>query len=157
MLIDLAPVASQFVDLAVGTASLIAADVVRRFVRNRFMQDLLETVLNDALGKIQQAGDAEVTEAKALHPDINPVLAVGVRFALAHGQKAIAHFGLTPQDLSQRIEAKIGLAAIATNQAIAGNATPAAPHPLAPLPVYAPGTMSTDDLNAAELARHAAG
>lgn len=155
MIVDLAPVVTSLCDTALGTAALVIAAVVRRYVHSKFFADLLDGVLEDAVGRIQQASDADIAQAQVLHPNLPGLVGVGVRFVVDHAPDAVARLGLTPAAIADKIIAKIGTKAVATNLAIAGNDTPASPHPLAPLgPIYAAGSLSTAQLNTAELARH---
>ncbi len=148
MIVDLTGVAASLAATAFSVLLTVGYAEIRAHVKNRFMQELLDGVLGAALGKMQQATAEEIADAQALHPDIsNPLVAVGVRFAVNHADAAVEHFGLTPDAIAEKLEARIGLAQIATNIAIAGSPSAANPAPLDPMPVYAPGSMSTEQLN----------
>ena len=112
--------------------------IIQSKVKNQQMRDLLATTVQNSLGKIQQATEAQILSAAVLHPKLSPRLAVGAQYVADHAAEAIDHVGVTPEAVADKIEAQIGLAHIATNLAVSGSATPAVPGPLDPVPVTIP-------------------
>lgn len=150
MQIDLTGIAATLAAGAFSVALTVALALIRAHVKNLFLRDILESALGNSLGKMKQATLAEIGMAATLHPTINnPLVAVGVQYALSHAGEAAAHFGISEAAIADKIEARLGVAEIATNLAVAGSALPAAPAPLDPLPVFPAGSMTTDELNAA--------
>lgn len=153
MQVDLTGIASLVAVTFFGVALRVGLVEIRAHVKNVFLRDMLETALGNALGKMQQATDAEIATADALHPTINnPLVAVGVKYALDHAGEAVERFDLTPDALADKIEARLGVKAIETNLAVAGSALPLAPAPLDPVPVFPAGSMTTAELNTASAA-----
>ncbi len=153
MQIDLTGIASLVAVTFFGVALRVGYALIERYVKNAAMRSLLETTLGNALGMMQQATQADIVSAKALHPTVdNPLVAVGVKYALDHADEAVSHFDLTSDALAEKIEARIGVANIKTNLAVAGSALPVAPKPLDPVPVFPPGSVTTAELNQASAA-----
>jgi hypothetical protein len=105
--------------------------------------------VTNSLGAMQQAAEGSVISG---HPQIlltgvSPALGVGVQYVMDHAGDEAARFGITPASIADKINARVGLASIASNpgsrpgQAIATAASPSpTPKPLDPLPPV-PSTM----------------
>ena len=151
MQVDLTGIAATLATLIFGVATRVVYALIEAHIKNATMRDVLESALGNALGKMQQATQAEIAQSADLHPTIsNPLIAVGVRYAISHASEAIDHFGLAPDALADKIEARLGVAQIKTNLAVAGSSLPATPAPLDPLPIFPAGSVSTAELNTAE-------
>ena len=93
--------------------------------------------VKNSLGAMQQAATAGIQAARpsiALPPGAPPQLATGLQYALDNAGDEAKRLGITPEVLAQKITAQVGLANIATNIAVAGNATSAVPAALDPTP-----------------------
>lgn len=102
---------------------------------NRKMNDkqaaaTLANAIVNGVGKMQQTAVDAVT---VLNPQVNipgitPKMAAGVQYVLDHAGDEAKRFGITPEAIADKLDAKIGLVNIATNQAVAAaQATPALP------------------------------
>jgi hypothetical protein len=138
MTVDLTGIAVSIVAGLFAVLGPVLLAIIQSKVKNQQMRDLLATTVQNSLGKIQQATDAQLLSAIALHPTLSPKMAVGVQYVADHAAEAVDHFGITPGAVADKIEAQIGLAHIATNLAVSGSATPAVPGPLDPVPVTIP-------------------
>lgn len=147
MQIDLTGLAASIATSIFAILTVVIRNEINARIKNRFLNDLLETTVENALGKMQQATDKQIAEAVELHPNIeNPLIAVGVNYVLNHAQEAVK--GLDTGLVAEKIEAKLGLANIATNLALTQSNLPVAPGPMnKELPVYQPGSMTTEELN----------
>lgn len=151
--VDLTGIAVAAVSGVFSILGAVLLAIVQTKIKNKQMADLLASAVKNSLGKIQQATIDQVRQAEFLHPQLPPALAVGTQYVADHAPEALAHFGITPEAVADKIEAQIGLKEIETNIAISASATPAVVPPLAPSP---PGTTARD-LNREELARHQGG
>ena len=143
MQIDLTGIASLIASLAFAVLLRVGYAFIRAHVHNQWLADMLDRELGNALGMMQQATQVEINTASELHPTLNPLTAVGVNFMLKHATEAVQN--MSPDMIADKIDAKVGIASIATNLAVAGSPTPDVPHPLDP--VHPAGTMTTRDLN----------
>lgn len=148
MIVDLTGLAASSATLIFAVMSKLALGIIDSHLRHGALRNMLDAAIQGALGKMQQASQADILQARCLHPNIaNPLMAVGARFVISHASDAVDHFSLTPDQIAEKIQAQLGLAHIATNLAIAGNDTPATPAPLDKFPV---GSMTTAELNTME-------
>jgi len=136
--VDLTGIATAAVGGAFSVFGALALAMLQAKIKNKETRDLLDAAVRNSLGKIQQATDAQLDHAAALHPSLPPALAVGVQYVADHAPEALDRFGITPGAVADKIEAQIGLAAIATNLAVSGNATTAVAAPLEPVPATVP-------------------
>jgi hypothetical protein len=150
MTVDLTGIAVATVSGVFSILGMVLLAIIQSKIKNAQMAELLASAVKNSLGKIQQATVDQVRQAEFLHPQLSPALAVGTQYVADHAPEALAHFGVTPEAVADKIEAQIGLKNIENNIAISASATPAVVPPLAPSP---PGTTAAD-LNRAELARH---
>lgn len=102
------------------------------YIVNKNIQDkqaalAVSNAVKNALGKIQQAGQAAAEgEIQQLHPHLNvpDYLAPGVQYVLDHAGTEAARFGLTPEGIADKIVAQLGLKNMETNLAITQASTP---------------------------------
>lgn len=95
----------------------------------------LAQAVSNSLGAIQTATTSQI---QAMHPEMKipgvpESLRPGVQYVLDHAGDEASRLGITPVAIAQKIDAKIGLANISTNLAVAGNNSPVVPAPLAPV------------------------
>ncbi len=120
-----------------GTFSILAI-VVPAWLASKMKDKAAAAVVSEAvknsLGALQQATTSEIT---AFHPQIAGVpdaLAPGVKYVLDQAGPEAARLGITPAAIAQKIEAKVGLANIATNLALTASPAPIVVAPLDPVP-----------------------
>lgn len=121
-----------------GVFSIIATALsvwIASHVNDKAAAARLASAVQNSLGALQQAATSAITIARPSIPDVPASLAPGVQYVLDHAGDEAARFGLTNRAIAQKIEAKIGLANIATNIAVSGSATPTVVTPLSPVPV----------------------
>ena len=90
-----------------------------------------------------QQASTEAALALGPHCSIRGVpdsLAPGVQYVLDHAGVEAERFGISPAAIADKVVAQIGLAQIATNQAVAASASPKVPDPLGPLTLTSPKT-----------------
>lgn len=126
----------------VGGFFSIATIVVGAWINARMKDSAAAAAVNgavkNALGAMQQAAQQAATSARPAVtipaiPGVPPDLAVGVQYVLDHAGQEAARFGITAPAIADKLNAQIGLAAIASNVAAAAAPAPT-PAPLAPIP-----------------------
>ena len=125
----------------VGTVFTVLGAIATAYINAR-MKDTkdaatMRAVVDNALGAMQQATvqGIQILNPQANIPGISPVLAVGLQYALDHAGTEFNRAGITPAAVADKIKARMGLANIATNLAVASNSTPVVPSPISPVPV----------------------
>lgn len=105
---------------------------------------VVSNAVKNSLGAIQQAGVNYVTSlSPEVHiPGVSPQLATGIQYVLNNAGPEAARLGITPEGIASKIDAQIGIAAIQTNIAVAGNATPVVPAPVGPVTVVDGNAMA---------------
>lgn len=124
--IIIAVVGGVFTILATVLAVVVPL-VVNKYVKDKQAAVVVSNAITNALGKIQQAGQAYAEgEIQQLHPHLNvpDYLAPGVQYVLDHAGEEASRFGLTPESIADKIVAQIGLKNMETNLAITQGATP---------------------------------
>ena len=125
-----AVIAGVFSILAIVVPMLISAHM-----KDKQAAEVLGAAVRNSLGALQQASTAMVQES-APHVVLRGVpesLAPGVAYVLLHAGDEAARFGITADAIASKVAAQVGLAAIATNIAVAGSPQPLIPDPLGPL------------------------
>jgi hypothetical protein len=143
MTIDLTPIILAIIAGVFATLKLLIDAYAAKAIKDKQSAAVLDSAVGNALGAMQQEAEAFAatgTHAIALGapPGVSPTMAVGVQYVLDHAGDEAARFGITPASIAGKIGARIGLANIESNIAVA--ASPAdTPAPLAPIvPVVKP-------------------
>lgn len=114
--------------------------LINKYVQDRNAARVIETAVQNSLGKLQQAGiDLATHEIQNYRPSM-PVpasLQPGLQYVIDHAGPELSRLGVTPQSIADKIVSRIGLENIKTNQALTASATPANVGDLT-LPVVAP-------------------
>jgi hypothetical protein len=128
--------------IAVITGVFTLATILIPLWLNSKMNDkqaaiVIGNAVKNSLGEMQQATEAMIQSAKihATIPGVTPTLAVGIQYVLDHAGDEMKRFNITPEAIADKITAQVGLANIATNQAVAANSLPIVPGPLDAVPV----------------------
>jgi hypothetical protein len=140
MTLDLTGVLVAIVGGFFSIATLIVGDWINTRMKDAAARTTLQTAVQNSLGAIQQAATLAITtgQPQITIPGIPPNLAVGVQYVLDHAGDEVTRLGVTPELISSKISAQVGLGAIATNLAIAASAAPLIPAPLGPVPLTKP-------------------
>lgn len=138
MTVDLTGIATTAIGGLFAVLGPVLLYIIQAKIKNKQMADLLASTVQNSLGKIQQATEAQVANAAILHPSLPPAIAVGAQYVADHAPEALAHFGITPAAVADKIEAQIGLSNIATNLAVSASPSPVVAKPLDPVPVTGP-------------------
>ena len=138
---------SNLTSVAVATVSgvfsvlgIVVTYLLNKYIKDTTMASTLGNALQNALGKIQQAAVSGI-QANPIMINNVPIpgnLAPGVQYVLDHAGEEAAHFGITPDKIADKIEARIGVKHIETNIAISGSSQPTVVAPLAPVPTTDP-------------------
>lgn len=138
--LNLTAVLNTLIGGAFTVIAAVAVAFVNSHVKDQQAAAAIDKAITDSLGALQQAGQGAVT---ALNPQLQvPVAYAGLAPAIQHVLDNAGDYadrlGLTTTNIAQRIEAQLGILNIQHNLAVAANATPATPHPLAAVPYTAP-------------------
>ena len=111
--------------------------MIQSHLKDQAAATAVSNAVKNSLGAIQQAATSTVI---AYHPTVTvpvtPQMAAGVQYVLDNAGDEAARLGITQEKIASKIEAQIGLANIATNQATA--VSPA----LTPAPGFDPGGIA---------------
>jgi hypothetical protein len=124
--VDLTGIAATVIAGIFGILGVVIPIIIQAKIKNKEMADLLTSAVNNGLGKIQQATAEQIKSAQFLHPKLPANLAVGAQYVVDHAPEALAHFGITPVAVADKIEAAIGLKEIQNNIAVSASALPIA-------------------------------
>ena len=131
---------TQIILALIGGSVTILGGVLVALINSRMKDAAAATVLSNAvtnaLGAMRQAADGSVRALapKVYVPGLSPDIAVGVNYMLNHAGEEAARFGITPEKLAEKINARIGVEKIAAE----GGAVPVTP----PVPVVPPVTST---------------
>ncbi len=134
MTMDLTGLAVAIIGGLFLVINTLALRWVQNHVKNETDKAVLSTALTNGLGMAQAAAEGAVG---ALHPRISipgvpDALAPGVAYVLQHAGDEAARLGNTPKEIAEKLIAREGLSAIASNIAAAGSNSPT-PKPLDPV------------------------
>ena len=134
MTVDVTGVAVAFISVAIPTIGSVFAAWLASHIKDKAAAEVVSDAVKNSLGAVQQAATSEI---QALHPQISGVPAVlqpGVQYVLDQAGPEAQRLGITPVAIAQKIEAKIGLANIATNLAVTASPMPVVAPPLDAVP-----------------------
>jgi hypothetical protein len=132
--IDPTPIIVALINLAFPAVAAVATYLINHHVKNQQMATLLSNAVQNGVGYIQQQTIKGLPKDKLEIQAPNPDIAAGVQYVLNNASEAITHFNIPTDRISQKLEAKLGLAEIATNLATTGAPAPILAGPLAPVP-----------------------
>ena len=113
---------------------VVATYLINRNVKNQQMATMLSNAVQNGLGIIQQRTASAIKSGKHDASTGSPDIDAGVRYVLNNAEEAIRHFKVPQERIAQKLEAKLGLAEIATNLATTASPAPVIAGPLAPTP-----------------------
>lgn len=111
MTIDLTGVAVAAVSGIFSILGLVLTFLINKYVQDKAAKETLATALQNSLGAGEQAATSAVSVA---HPSIEVVgmdkrTAASVQYVLNHAGPEAARFGLTPDSIADKVNARIGL------------------------------------------------
>ncbi len=121
MTVDLTGVAVAVTGGVFSILAIIVSAWVTTHIKNQAMAATLLAAINNSLGALQQAATSEIQTIKPAIPGVPDKLAPAVQYVLDQAGTEAANLGITPIAIAQKVEAKIGLASIATNLAVTAN------------------------------------
>jgi len=117
---------------------LVVAAWLQSHIKDQAAAVVVANAVKNSLGAMQQAATVGIKAADItvkLPAGTPPLMAVGVQYVLDHADEERKRLGITNELVLGKVNAAVGLAAIATNLAVAGNDTSATPRPLDPVPL----------------------
>lgn len=107
-------IANVLIAVVAGVFSVlgvIAPIMVNKYVADASARASLSTAIQNALGAIQQAitPGVKAPGQGTVDPGVKPELAAGVDYVQNHVPAAVARFKLTPAQISDKIDAQVGL------------------------------------------------
>jgi hypothetical protein len=141
MTIDLTGVLVALIGGVFSVVTLVVGAWINARMKDSAASATLGAAVKNSLGAMQRASEAAVLDAhpSVRVPGVPAELQVPVQYVLDHAGPEAARFGITPFDIAGKVDAQIGLAAIATNQAVAASPSPLVPPPLGPVPLNPTG------------------
>jgi hypothetical protein len=133
--IDLAPLVQALADLLIPVIGAVATFLINAQVKNRQLAEMLSNAVQNSLGVVQQRTSAAIKGADLTVTVDNTDIQAGVRYVLQNAEEAVRHFKIPTERIAQKIEAKLGLASIATNLATTASPTKVIAGPMAPIPL----------------------
>jgi hypothetical protein len=112
----------------------VATYLINGHVKNQQMANMLSNAVQNGLGIVQQRTTAALKGADLTVETPNPDIQSGVQYVINNAAEAISHFNIPADRIAQKLEAKLGLAEIATNLATTASPLPVIAGPLAPAP-----------------------
>ncbi len=142
MTVDLTGIACSIIAGVFSILAIVLPMLISSRIKDAQAAATLTVAVKNSLGAMQQAS-TEAALALGPHCSIRGVpdsLAPGVQYVLDHAGVEAERFGISPAAIADKVVAQIGLAQIATNQAVAASASPKVPDPLGPLTLTSPKT-----------------
>ncbi|QPF87574.1 hypothetical protein IC762_15340 [Bradyrhizobium genosp. L] len=133
--VDFTSIIVALINLILPAVGGIATYLINRNVKNQQLAEQLSNAVKNAVGIVQQ----NIDEALKNNPAVvklqrgDAAFQKGVDYVLQHAAEAISHFKIPEQRVAEKIEAKIGLAAVETNRAATESSADGFNGPLAPV------------------------
>lgn len=136
MTIDLTGISVALIGGVFSIIGTVFLAWLQQHIKDKAAADTLSNAVANSLGAIQQAatGTIDYLKPHITIPGVSAATAVGVDYVLANAGPEAERLGITPESIAGKIEAKIGLAQIQTNLAVAASAVPLIPAPLDAIP-----------------------
>ena len=117
VIFDLTGVAVSVVGGIFSILGIVATAAINSRMKDTQAAKVLGDAIKNALGAIQEAS---VVEVNSLHPQLRIAgvpdkLAVGVQYVLDHAGSEAARFDVTPTAIADKINAQLGLQALAVS------------------------------------------
>lgn len=114
--VDFTAIAVAGVGALVTVAGTLAVAFINARMKDSTSAAALSNAVNNSLGAVKQAVDAQILShpLQVSLPGVSPAVAAGVAYVLEQAGPEAARFGVTPAAIVEKIEAKIGLAKLAT-------------------------------------------
>lgn len=115
MIIDLTGIVAAIVGGIFSMLAIMITAQIDKRSKDKQAASTLDAAIENALGAIQQAAVNAIKSIKpAVHIDRVPdSLAAGVQYVLDHAGDEMERFGLTPELIADKINARIGLKSLA--------------------------------------------
>jgi hypothetical protein len=131
--IDLTAISVALINQIFAIVIGVATYLINARVKNQQMATLLSNAVENGLGIVQRETTAAVRRADPAITVANPDINAGVQYILQNAPEAISHFKISPERIAQKLEAKLGVAEIATNLAATASPAPLIVDPLEPV------------------------
>jgi hypothetical protein len=133
--IDFTAILVALINLALPAVAGVATYLINGHVKNREMATQLSNAVQNAIGTVQQyAGESLKANTNLRMTVKDPAIEKGVQYVVDNAAEAITRFNIPRERIAQKLEAKVGLAAIETNRAATASPAPGVSGPLAPVP-----------------------
>lgn len=143
--IDLTAIVLAVIGGIFAVIKIVAESFDASRIKDAAARDVVNRVLDNALGAMQQAAEAGVTaiHPKVTIPGISPQMASGIGYALDQAGPELERLGITQDAIADKIKARLGLQNIATNLAVSASPSPIVAKPLDPVPGVAAGLIAS--------------
>ena len=131
--IDVTAIIVAIINLAFPAVAAVATYLINAHVKNQQMATILSNAVQNGVGAIQRSTADAVKRNDPTITITNPDIKAGVQYVIDNAQEAISHFQIPTDRIAQKLDAKLGLANIATNLATTASPQPVIAPPLAPV------------------------
>ena len=127
-MIDLTSLLATIITGVFSVMAIVIPMWITSFLKDKQAASVLSTAVTNALGAMRQASEAGVRTLapKVYVPGLSPEMTVGVNYVLDHAGDELKRFGITPEAVASKLNAKLGLQKIAAE----GGAVPIVPPPV---------------------------
>lgn len=118
---DFTPIVVAIVGGVFSVIGIVATAMINSHMKDAQAAATLNAAIGNSLGAVQNALDAGLKShpLQAAIPGISPAMAAGVQYGLDHAGDEAERLGVSPAAIADKIDARLGLAKIATNLAAA--------------------------------------
>jgi hypothetical protein len=118
---DFTGIAIAIVGGVFSVIGIVATAMINSHMKDTQAAATLNAAIGNSLGAVQNALDAGLKShpLQAAIPGISPTMAAGVQYGLDHAGDEAERLGVSPAAIADKIDARLGLAKIATNLAAA--------------------------------------
>jgi hypothetical protein len=135
--LDLTGIAVAAVGSIFSIIAAVAVALINKNVKDQAAAQVLNAAVTNSIGALQMTVQKHITAATptfSLPPGLQQYTSA-VQYVLDHAGSEAARFGITPNAIADKIEARLGLANVANNLAATASDTPKeVKPPLSPVP-----------------------
>jgi len=133
--IDLTQIIVALINLVFPAVAAVATYLINGHIKNQQLAAQLSNAVQNAVGVVQQNALDSLQGKTVLKLGTgDPAFDKGIQYVLDNAREALTHFNIPNDRIAEKIEAKIGLAAVETNRAATQSSSTSVNGPLAPVP-----------------------
>ena len=116
-MIDFTQIIISLVGGVFSIASVALVGLINSRMKDKQAADVLSAAVTNSLGAMRQAAEGAVTAAapKASLPGMSAAMSLGVGYVLDHAGEEAKRFGIGPEAIADKINARLGNAKLASD------------------------------------------